>query len=93
MKGNFIKKLATIMLIGVLSVGCLACTDQGESANNEVNAKPLEEIVDFVEDDSQEEVVEQTIEYDYEVMPEGTDEEEPELSIGTEDSDFDIWSK
>ena len=31
------------------------------------------------------------VEYDSEVMPE-TSEEEPELSIGSEDSEFDIWS-
>ena len=72
-------------------------TPEGEEVTEELevteeSVDAVEEIVDFVEDDSQEEVVEQTIEYDYEVMPEGTDEEEPELSIGTEDSDFDIWS-
>ena len=46
-------------------------------------------------DDTEE--AEAAIEYDQEVLPEevqntSDDEEEPELSIGSEDSDFDIWS-
>ena len=59
----------------------------------ESDEEKLEDVVEFVEE--QDEAVEEPIEYDYEVMPEGTDvssDAEPELSIGSEDSDFDIWS-
>ena len=59
----------------------------------ESDEEKLEDVVEFVEE--QDEAVEEPIEYDYEVMPEGTDvssDTEPELSIGSEDSDFDIWS-
>ena len=59
----------------------------------ESDEEKLEDVVEFVEE--QAEAVEEPIEYDYEVMPEGTDvssDTEPELSIGSEDSDFDIWS-
>ena len=50
-------------------------------------------VAETTEDDVEE--VAELVEYDYEVMPEGSDVadgEEPELSIGSEDSDFDIWS-
>ena len=67
-----------------------------ETKENSTEENSAEEsAVDFVEEEKPEEAVEETVENDYEVMPEASDEEveeEPELSIGTEDSDFDIWS-
>ena len=72
-------------------------SEETEENSTEDNSAE-ESAVDFVEEEKPEETVEEDMEEkvdnDYEIMPEASDEveEEPELSIGTEDSDFDIWS-
>ena len=64
--------------------------DATEDAENVENVE--DEVADVVEAVEEETYTEEAyVEYDSEVMPE-TSEEEPELSIGSEDSEFDIWS-
>ena len=70
-------------------------TEESSEEEKSTEVESVEDVVEFVEENDQVEAVEEPIEYDYEVMPEGTDassDAEPELSIGSEDSDFDIWS-
>ena len=65
-------------------------TQEYSESNDEVYENVQdEEYITYVSDE--EPVAEEVIEYDYEPKPEGSNDE-PELSIGSEDSDFDIWS-
>lgn len=63
--------------------------NEEEAYATEYEEDQTAEVIEAVEEETYTE--EAYVEYDSEVMPENS-EEEPELSIGSEDSEFDIWS-
>jgi methyl-accepting chemotaxis protein len=64
-------------------------TEADATENAEYVEDEVADVVEAVEEETYTE--EAYVEYDSEVMPD-TSGEEPELSIGSEDSEFDIWS-